>query len=75
MTAKIPGIVRKSRRACPKCGSRDIVPIRYGLPGPEMTAAADRGEIELGGCCVANDDPTLYCKACKERFGAPKRRR
>jgi hypothetical protein len=47
---------------CPDCGSPSIVPIRYGLPGPEMQGQARRGEILLGGCCV--EDPRWHCKHC-----------
>ena len=35
---------------CPSCGSKRVVPIVYGLPGPEAIAEAERGEISLGGC-------------------------
>jgi hypothetical protein len=52
---------------CPVCGGR-LVPILYGLPTPEAGAAADRGEIELGGCLVTGDDPQLACRGCHERF-------
>ena len=50
--------------ACPKCGSEQVVPIGYGLPGPEMAAMADRGEIVLGGCVIEPDAPRWSCKAC-----------
>lgn len=43
-------MVRRTARAkCPKCGSTSVVPIEYGLPGPEMERAAEAGRIELGG--------------------------
>jgi hypothetical protein len=29
-----------------------LVPVAYGLPGPEAFERAERGEIILGGCCV-----------------------
>jgi hypothetical protein len=38
--------------------------IIYGYPGPELCEAAKRGEIELGGCCVAGNDPNFKCKSC-----------
>lgn len=59
---------RKSRKPCPKCGSLDIVPIMYGLPGPEGMEAARDGKIALGGCCVTDHDPRKRCKACGTEF-------
>ena len=49
-------------RECPDCGSRSVVPISYGLPGPEMQEKGRRGEIVLGGCTVR--DPRWHCKNC-----------
>ncbi len=34
----------------------------YGLPGPDLTAAAERGEVELGGCLV----PVPWKWSCPE---------
>lgn len=60
---------RKSPEPCPKCGSLDIVPIFYGLPGgPEVMEAAKEGKIALGGCCVTDHDPQKQCKACGVEF-------
>jgi hypothetical protein len=72
MVAKVPGVLKKRGKACPKCGSLDVVPIMYGYPMPEAMEAAERGEIELGGCCVTADDPQKHCKACGERFDRPR---
>lgn len=58
----------ESAKPCPRCGSLEIVPIMYGLPGPEMMEAANQGRIALGGCCVTDDDPQKECKACGTRF-------
>jgi hypothetical protein len=73
MKGKKPERVAKKTKPCPKCGSHDVVPIVYGYPSSEMEREADKGLIELGGCCVLNDDPQKYCKACGERFDPPKR--
>ena len=53
------GKMARSRKppACPKCRSANVVAILYGYPDPEAMSAAERGEIELGGCCVTDDDP------------------
>ena len=60
---------RKGRKSCPKCGSLDVVPIFYGLPGgPEVMEAAKKGKIALGGCCVTDNDPQKRCKACGAEF-------
>ena len=54
---------------CPECGKADrVVPIAYGLPGPEMAEASFRGEIELGGCVVGGDDPHWSCRRCDTRW-------
>ena len=52
---------------CPICGS-ELIPIVYGMPGPEMLNKAERGEIYLGGCVVTPDDPKYYCDACDREF-------
>ncbi len=75
MVAKVPGVLKKRAKPCPKCGSLDVVPIEYGYPGPEMMDAAAKGLIELGGCCVTDDDPRKRCRACGEEFDRPPSRR
>jgi len=34
-----------------------MIPILYGLPGPEIGEPVERGEIKLAGCVVSGDDP------------------
>jgi hypothetical protein len=63
--------MKAKEKPCPKCGSLDVVPIAYGYPGPEMMDAAEKGLIELGGCCVTDDDPRKQCRACGEQFDRP----
>ncbi len=53
---------------CPRCQSADVVPIMYGLPGPEMGEASMRGEIVLGGCVIGLHDPIWFCRACEARW-------
>ena len=63
---------------CPAC-AHPLLPIEYGLPGPEMIGAAERGEIALGGCCVLVGPPgddRHQCDGCRRRWlaspaGAP----
>ena len=52
---------------CPRCGGADAVrPIAYGYPSPDMQAAADRGEVILGGCMPG--EATHTCRACRRCF-------
>ena len=57
--------------ACPECGYYDqVVPIVYGLPGPELIEQARRGELALGGSPLGADSPAWYCKGCLHKFDA-----
>ncbi|MDW3217120.1 MAG: hypothetical protein R8F63_00795 [Acidimicrobiales bacterium] len=49
---------------CPSCGDDAVIPIEYGMPGPEMQAAAERGEIALGGCVIGPENPNWRCVVC-----------
>lgn len=49
---------------CPGCGSDRVVERVYGLPGPELWAASEAGDVSLGGCLVGLDDPPLGCSGC-----------
>jgi ribosomal protein S27AE len=46
---------------CPKCG----VLIFYGYPTrdsmDDLLEAVDRGEVELGGCCIREEN---FCPRC-----------
>ncbi|MGK2949898.1 MAG: hypothetical protein ACSLFP_15105 [Acidimicrobiales bacterium] len=53
---------RRPISLCPTCGAPGV-PIAYGMPGPEMSAAAERSEIILGGCMIEPDQPTHQCRA------------
>ena len=54
---------------CPKCqNNKDVVPIGYGLPGPEMSEEAIMGKIRLGGCIIDDSSPDWYCKKCELEF-------
>ena len=58
----------KQKPKCPECGSAEVVRIVFGYPTSEMFEASDRGEVELGGCCVEIDDPEWHCKDCEHRW-------
>lgn len=49
-----------ARPACPVCGLAGTA-IVYGYPMPETFAAADRGEVVLGGCVIEPAMPTHEC--------------
>ena len=49
---------------CPVCGSNKVIEIIYGLPNEEGIKEYEKGNIELGGCEVTDDDPNRKCKEC-----------
>ena len=57
---------------CPKCSSKNIIPIVFGLPGPELEAEAMAGKVSLGGCIVSPDDPEWHCRDCKHEWASPR---
>lgn len=58
---------------CPRCGSKNIAEILYGMPAyyDEIQAKIDAGKLRLGGCCVSGADPKFYCNDCKKEFATP----
>ena len=59
--------VRRKPAKCPHCGGK-VLSIKYGDPGPEMMAVAERGEFLLGGCCIGPDSPDYECIICGQTF-------
>jgi hypothetical protein len=56
--------------ACPRCGSKDAVPIVYGLPTEESIRKEAEGKYILGGCeIISGLSPALYCKKCGNEWG------
>ena len=53
---------------CPKCSSYEVVKIVYGYPGNDLIEMSDRGEVVLGGCFIEPNNPTHFCKNCKNEF-------
>ena len=49
---------------CPECGEKAVVPVQYGMPGRDMTEAARRDEIIIGGCIVSPTNPRRGCTSC-----------
>ena len=60
--------IKKSKKY-PKCSNNEhVVPIRYGMPGPEMMLESDMGKIKLGGCGIVENAPEWYCNKCEHEF-------
>ena len=57
-------------KRCSRCGSGDVLPIRYGLPSREMFEDALEGRIVLGcsGMFVGSS-PAYACDSCDCRWG------
>ena len=47
-------------RECPECGKVGV-PLLFGQPVPEALAAADDGQLALGGCLVPEDTVNWQC--------------
>ena len=58
--------IKRKPRKCPQCESSRIVVVLYGMPefSPELDKSLKEGKIELGGCCIGNDDPQWKCAEC-----------
>jgi transposase-like protein len=52
----------KSQLLCPSCQSDQVKEIAYGFPN---IATFDFERFEVGGCCVAPDDPRYKCSICQ----------
>ena len=55
-------------KECPKCGSKDYIPILHGYPSPEAIEKAEKGELILAGCCSFGDETTKQWKNCGESY-------
>ena len=60
-------------KKCPRCGSKRVAPILYGLPmyDEEMVRKLRNEELFLGGCCVSQCDPQFHCFECGKDVGSP----
>jgi len=59
---------RRATYKCPKCDSRNIVPIIYGMPGMDLQEEEIKGKIQLGGCCIEEDAPDRHCNDCEHQW-------
>ena len=67
-------------KKCPKCGSKRVALISYGLPpvdielgkmDEKIAEKIKNEEIVLGGCIKPDIPPKFYCYNCKTKFGTP----
>ena len=59
---------RRATYKCPKCNSRNIVPIVYGYPGPELMEDSALRKVELGGCVLEEGAPDRHCNDCEYQW-------
>ena len=57
------------RPPCPKCQSKKIVPIQYGMPSMEMYEKSKLGKFVLGGCCISDESTKWHCLDCEHEYG------
>jgi hypothetical protein len=60
------------RNQCPKCGSRNIARIGYGMPRPEFFESEEykSGDVLVGGCVIFDEMPDLHCHACETEWAS-----
>ena len=59
----------KKPKHCPKCQSKKVVPIVYGMPSMEAGKEAEAGKYVLGGCCISDKSPKWHCLNCEHELG------
>ena len=59
---------RRATYKCPKCDSRNVVPIVYGYPGPELMEDSALRKVEIGGCVIEEDAPDRHCNDCEYQW-------
>ena len=59
-----------SESSCPKCSSKNVAEIFWGMPNmtSEFEQALGSGKVTLGGCCVSDNDPKWECNKCGHRW-------
>ena len=56
--------------SCPKCHSKNVVPIVYGYPTEETIELIDQGKIVHGGDVIrAGLSPKWHCMDCGNEWG------
>jgi hypothetical protein len=64
-----------SIQPCPRCNSRDVLPIRYGMMMPSFPLSEEEERAGLarptyisGGCVIDADSPDFMCGACHHEW-------
>ena len=55
-------------KKCPKCGSKNLVKIVYGIPSYELFQEAEVGKVKLGGCVIIEGNPEYFCIDCEHEW-------
>lgn len=58
-----------NNKQCINCGSKNTVPIIYGMPSSAALEEEQAGKVKLGGCVVSIDDPQYFCNDCAFKWG------
>ena len=57
------------KNQCPACKSKNVIPIKYGMPGTKMQDDAAIGKIKLGGCGIKDYDmKDRHCNDCEHKW-------
>ncbi|MEY2767039.1 MAG: hypothetical protein RI912_702 [Actinomycetota bacterium] len=54
----------RTPKKCPQCGKTTVLPIAYGMPGPELWEESRRGRVILGGCMIMPFNARHRCTSC-----------
>lgn len=55
---------RRRPARCPNCGSSRVARILYGMPSSDVLPDIESGQVVLGGCGIADLDPSWECLDC-----------
>lgn len=53
---------------CPKCKSKKVASIIYGMPSHDAFLSQEREEIILGGCVICDKHPDYGCFSCDHQW-------
>lgn len=56
--------MKEKNNTCPKCNSKKIVPIFYGMPGTDLVEQKKGEELMRFSFIFSPDNPEWYCNNC-----------
>jgi hypothetical protein len=62
-------LMPRAKRCCPRCGSKDIARLIFGLITPDVAERYRKKDVIFGGCGVPPAEPRWECRSCGFRFG------